>query len=650
LEKLSFIKDKWVWLGGYDSRHLPKGAGFKWDVDKKIWWTANPTAAKKLAPYIVAEDQKILESQIEALREAYQSSWASDASINIPKPNGLDYRGYQKAGIKYMLDRKGTLLGDEMGTGKTIQAIGFINYLPEIKKILIISPKTPKINWERELKKWLVRPYSISIIDSKSIIDDSDILILNYETVVKYRDILANMKWDLLIVDEAHYLKNGEAKRTQAILGREAHPKKQITSQEPIKATYRLFLTGSPLLNKPIELWTLAHSLNPDTFNNYWNFVMRYCDGKKTDFGWNFAGSSNLRELQSKLRSTIMIRRLKRDVLPELPDKIRQVIELEPNKESQRAVEEESKVGSKFEDLLIKLRAEIEIAKATEDLDLYKESIKKLQYTQMLSFKEISKERHRVSLSKVPEVIEHLESALEEHKVICFAYHLDVIDQIYKSFETVAVRLTGEISGNEARQKIIDKFQNDPSCKLFIGQFNVAGQSITLTSASHVVFAELDWVPANVTQAEDRAHRYGQKDSVLVQHLVVDGSLDAKMAKAMVEKQAIADEALDILIDVAPDEITPYDAGMVRVTKDLKTMPDLSPTQIKGVVKALKHLASLCDGAKSIDSLGFNKVDAQIGRSLSLLPSLSLKQAKLGYKITKKYHRQLPEDIIKELN
>src|SRR5690606_16135176 len=174
-----------------------------------------------------------------------------------------------------------------------------------------------------------------------------------------------------------------------------------------------------------------------------------------------------------------------------------------------------------------------------------------------VAFEELSALRHEMGIAKVPAVIEHIKETLENtDKIVVFAHHHDVVNAIAQAFGDIAVKLTGVESSDE-RQAAVDRFQNDPNCRLFIGTIGAAGVGLTLTAASTMIFAELDWVPGRVTQAEDRIHRIGQLDSVLIQHLVVDGSLDAKMAWVLVEKQEIIDKALDDPIPEDPVYQTP---------------------------------------------------------------------------------------------
>jgi len=292
-------------------------------------------------------------------------------------------------------------------------------------------------------------------------------------------------------------------------------------------------LTGTPMLNgKPKELWPLLQVLDPTGLGSDWfSFARRYCElfeierfdpskGKKVHMGWKWDGAKHLDELQLLMRERFMIRRLKKDVLKELPPKTRQVIVLEAKKG------------------LTKLLAHERIS--------YEEYVKTHgEEVDPPAFTEMSKIRKEVALAKVPYVIEYLKEVLDEtQKAVVFFHHHDVGDAIMESFGVTTVKVDGRTS-LEDRQRAVDRFQTDPSCTLFIGGIRAAGVGITLTAASVVIFAELDWTPAVVTQAEDRLHRIGQKENVLVRHIVLNGSLDQRIVQAIIRKQEIADKTLD---------------------------------------------------------------------------------------------------------
>jgi SWI/SNF-related matrix-associated actin-dependent regulator 1 of chromatin subfamily A len=180
-----------------------------------------------------------------------------------------------------------------------------------------------------------------------------------------------------------------------------------------------------------------------------------------------------------------------------------------------------------------------------EELRLLREGVR-------AAFGELSKLRQATAVAKVPLVVEHVTNALlESPKIVVFAHHKAVVREIAAAFGDAAVTLTGADSA-EARQAAVDRFQRDPECTVFVGSIRAAGLGLTLTASAHVVFAELDWVPANLTQAEDRTHRIGQRESVLVQHLVLQDSLDARMVRTLIKKQRVVDEALDSGPEGAP--------------------------------------------------------------------------------------------------
>lgn len=478
-----------------------------------------------------------------------------------------------------------------------------------------------------------MRPLTIGIASSQEW-PESGIVIINYDILHKWQEKLQAVEWDLVIADEAHYIKNPKARRT-----------KQVTS---IKARRKVLLTGTPIVNRPVELWPLIHYLDPKRWKSFWSYAKTYCNAYYNGYGWDFSGASNLEDLQEKLRSTIMVRRLKADVLTELPPKRRQVIELPANGASKYIAAEQS-AFSRYEEQLAKLKARVELAKACEDEEEYRQAVEALRNGARAAFDEISKLRHETALAKVPYVVAHLEDVLEaEQKVVVFAHHHDVIQSIATAFEDIAVILTGEQSLEE-RQAAVDRFQNDPSCRLFVGSIQAAGVGITLTAARTVVFAELDWVPGNMTQAEDRCHRIGQQNSVLVQHLVLEGSLDASLAKTLVAKQEVIDRALDKASEITQVPLLPQAAATETSTRKqiAEEAARLTAEQIGAIHSALRFLAEMdTDRARAINYAGFSKVDSEIGHKLAACSSLTPKQAALGRRIVLKYHRQLPEEMI----
>ena len=242
--------DLWIIRSAFEDKDIVKAAGARWNPTRKTWWTDKPEVAEKLAQGDVAAVAAInAERAAKHARDqaAIEASRAATADIVVPAPAGLTYLGYQLAGVAYAQARTDTLIADEMGLGKTIQALGLINADRTIGNVLVICPASLKLNWKREATKWLTRPIKVSIANGA--FNPGGMVIINYEQVKKYRAQIDAVQWDLLAVDEAHYLKNSKADRTAIVLGRwHKEPAKVV---RPIQAKRKIFLTGTPILNRP---------------------------------------------------------------------------------------------------------------------------------------------------------------------------------------------------------------------------------------------------------------------------------------------------------------------------------------------------------------------------------------------------------------
>jgi SWI/SNF-related matrix-associated actin-dependent regulator of chromatin subfamily A-like protein 1 len=530
--------------GDYNESEIPRGAGFTWNRADRRWETRDTAAAEKLLPHADRHARALLKSAATTRRDAIQLSRAASASIEIPVPAGLEYLPFQRAGIAYASGRPNCLIADEMGLGKTIQAIGVINLDRGIRSVLVICPASLKINWQRELERWLARPLRVAIANGTLAPEATNVWITNYDMLGKHREALRSQTWDLLIADECHYLKNPKAQRTQEVLGKAARdPEERLA---PIPARRRLFLTGTPIVNRPIELWPILRAVDRAGLGRNWReYVLRYCAGHEGRWGWEVSGASHLDELQERLRAAVMVRRRKADVLTELPAKRRQVLEV-PAADCAALVNAENAAYAAQAEQLTHLKQAVERSRASADPAEYAQAVAALREGAVRAFADIARARHATALAKVPAVGAHLVECLEAGgKLVVFAHHHDVIAGIRESLAGIrSVVLTGETSPSD-RQAAADAFQRDPACRVFIGSIGAAGLGLTLTASAHVVFAELDWVPGAMTQAEDRCHRIGQTESVLVQHLVLDGSLDARIAHTLVAKQDVLDRALD---------------------------------------------------------------------------------------------------------
>lgn len=648
-------------------------------ADDKFWsaWRAAKDALKAAGISCGQKDgrweatwwQQLDADTVATRNEAIAASQRASSNAELKIAEGQTYMPFQKAGIEYALAHAGVLIADEMGLGKTIQAIGVVNNDETIKRALVICPASLKINWQREFVRFLARDLSVGIAGESW--PQTDIVIVNYDVLKKYKPAIDAVAWDALICDEAHYLKNRKTLRGQMVFGRaQRKGESDGTALAPIKARRMLMLTGTPIINRPVELHPIISALHP-RWSNFFAFAKRYANATQTRWGWDFGGAANLEELQRELRATCMVRRLKADVLTELPAKIRQVVELPPTPEIEALVEAELEAYEQHEAELDELRDRVEQAEAARDTDetTYQIAVTALRDATQVAFESMSEQRKLLAIAKTPLVVAHLDDALAddpERKIIVFAHHIAVVDALMSACAERGwnpVRVTGA-DAMGARQAAVDAFQKDPATRIFVGNIKAAGVGLTLTASSHVVFAELDWVPGNITQAEDRAHRIGQRESVLVQHLVVDGSLDARLAKTIVKKQRIIDRALDRHIDgytqptSAPTSIelppAPAAAPDPEPARAVAT-PSAPAAEIPSdelTQRALDALRLISgadpDRARELNGVGFNRYDGDLGHELAerSLASLSPKQRALVVKLAHKYRRQLPPDLV----
>lgn len=434
-------------------------------------------------------------------------------------------RPYQIEGALWLAKNPFALLADEMGLGKTIQVIAWANMVRP-KNILIICPASLKINWCNEWAAHTTLNGLIGYVRGSKWPEGVSIVVINYDLLARHRVRLREELWDAIILDEAHYIKNATAQRTKEILGSKRMKIKAIP------ACQRIALTGTPMLNRPIEMYPLLRWLrSPNIGKNELEYAMKYCGAHLVDMGygkqWDFRGASNLDGLRDEVLAPLMLRRDKVSVLQDLPDKVKQVIAVDVK----RTKHDES------------IKKEIDALDAMTAVSP-DEIINSLQ-SLVPDMTEMSTARLEEGLAKLPAVIEHLEDAISDgRKVVCFCHHREVALALQTHFAYKAVHVIGGMTA-ESKNDAVSCFQTSESKQLFIGNIQAAGVGITLTASSHVVFAELSWVPGEMLQAEDRCHRFGQKNSVLVQYLVVNNSLEAAMAKALVRKSKILSKVLD---------------------------------------------------------------------------------------------------------
>ena len=426
---------------------------------------------------------------------------------------------HQKTAIEKLVGSKRFILADDMGLGKTTSTI-IAALETDIKKILIICPASLKINWEREIKNYTDR--SVYICEGKNFSTEHDFVIVNYDIIKNFYDLknkenspITKGNFDLVIIDEAHYISNPQAQRTKLI------------NSFVKDVEYLWLLTGTPMTSRPINYYNLLNLIESPVAQNWMAYVIRYCQGYQFKAGnrkvWNVNGASNLEELRDRT-SRQVLRRLKEDVL-DLPEKIITPIYL--------------RLKSKmYEELM---------GEYYEWYNKHPDESRSLT----VQFNKLMKVRQVIAEEKILNTIEVVENILElNKKVIIFTNFTDTLHKIHSHFGKKAVYLDGTCSKVQ-RQYAVDQFQDNDKVKVFVGNLQAAGVGITLTAGEAVVFNDLSFVPAHHQQAEDRAYRYGQKNCVSVYYPLFDNTIEGVIYDMLINKKNVIDTVMGDNIDRA---------------------------------------------------------------------------------------------------
>lgn len=461
-------------------------------------------------------------------------------SIKVP---GIPLYPFQEKGVAFIEANKGrALIGDEMGLGKTVQALAYLQLHSNLRPAVIIVPASLKLNWEREINRWLTDNQKTEIISGKEIHTlnkDTDIFIINYDILPEWQSTLSKLQPKILITDECHYYKNNKALRTKAVmkLGKSCN--------------HIIALSGTPIVNRPIEILNAVSLIDPQLFPNRWHFLMRYCGAKNNGYGWDFTGSSNTKELHEKLTKSIMIRRLKKDVLQDLPEKTKSFVPIKlNNKKEYQAAESnfiryiKNNIETDFKQQLVGFMEKYNIESI--DFGSYElEKIKAEKASKINILTEIEGLKQLAVEGKIKGVIDWIKDFLESgKKLVVFTTHKFTIDKLYNEFKNMSVKVDGSVIGTK-RQKAVDYFQNDSSIRLFFGNIKAAGVGITLTAASSVAIVEYPWTPGELEQAIDRVHRIGQKYPVNAYLLMALNTIEERIAHLLDKKQVVLNAVLD---------------------------------------------------------------------------------------------------------
>jgi SWI/SNF-related matrix-associated actin-dependent regulator 1 of chromatin subfamily A len=469
-----------------------------------------------------------LDSQAAAFAQLLKLSGDPDAAFTNAVALARGLFPHQIEGVAFLLGRRRAILADDMGLGKTRQAIVSLRHLAPDGPRLVVCPASVKRNWAREIE--LVAPNSsVLVIDgSAPISPTAEWVVVNYDLLGKHLDNLERVSWAALVFDEAHYLKNHTSARSK--LARELTTRAAAKSAHPLIVQ---LLTGTPLTSRPRDLFVLLQLVGHPLGRSFLAFAKRYCAAEKGEYGWKTGGASNIDELTVQLHG-IMLRRSKDDVLA-LPPKLRTWLPVTvPETTGARAIK---KVFA-----LLTGKSDENVGPVSTATDPRKRG-------RLLAF--LVEARQGLATAKTSATLDFVKGAIDQgEKVIVFSCFDDPIQKLAKELGPAAVVLTGKTPG-ATRQKVVDLFQHEDDVRVLLANIIAGGTGLNLTAATQVVFNDLDWVPTNHWQAEDRAYRIGQTRTVNVTYFVAQNTIDdfvhavletkAALVNAIVEGETIAE-------------------------------------------------------------------------------------------------------------
>jgi SNF2 family DNA or RNA helicase len=489
------VARKWVDMDPYFAKKMANDNGMI-DIPEQIW--VEKLLVEKEKSYHIWGKFK----ETDILKEMWVPKGALIKTHNTDKVV-VDYSKYshrpplehQKEAIEKLAGSKRFILADDMGLGKTTSTI-IAALETGVSKILIICPASLKINWQREIENYTDR--SVFIAEGKNFSTEHDFVIVNYDILKNFYDLkdkenslITQANFELIILDEAHYISNAQAQRTK------------LVNSFVKKVNYLWLLTGTPMTNRPMNYYNLLNLIESPVAQNWMAYAIRYCQGYQFTAGtrkvWNVTGASNLEELRDRT-SRQVLRRLKTEVL-DLPEKI-------------------------ITPIYMRLKSKLYEGLMGEYYEWYDKNPNESS-SLTVQFSKLMKVRQVISDEKIKNTIEIAENILEQgKKVIIFTNFTDSLNKITEHFGKSAVKLDGSTT-KPARQYAVDQFQENDKIKVFVGNVKAAGVGITLTAAEAVIFNDLSFVPGDMSQAEDRAYRYGQKFSVSIYYPIFQNTIES---------------------------------------------------------------------------------------------------------------------------
>jgi hypothetical protein len=431
-------------------------------------------------------------------------SAATEAPLQISGLGG-ELKPFQRAGVSYLLSQRRAFLADEQGLGKTVEALATLQ-ADEAFPAIIVTPAALKLNWIREIEHWLPArsAQTLNGSDGTRPLARAEITVVNYDILAAHIDGLSNLKPRALVLDESHYCKNATAKRTLAA---------QRLSAAVEHDGLLLALTGTPVMNRPGELISQLRILGrlPEF-------------GSGAQFGRRFRGPDAHLRLHWHLRARCFVRRLKSEVLPQLPAKRRSVVPVELDNDAEYRLAER--------DVVAWLRS--------QPLDLRELDAKVAAALRAERLVRLNALKQLAARGKLASALNWIHDFLcSGERLVLFAHHREIQRAVLERFPS-ALHILGA-DHPRAREQALEAFQHcvGDERRLIVCSMAVASEGITLTRSSNVAFLELDWTPAKHDQAEDRCHRIGQKDAVNAWYLLAAETIDETIGALLERKRAV---------------------------------------------------------------------------------------------------------------
>ena len=553
------LTGEYIFKGSFEERHYPKSAGFRFFEESSLWSTTEVKKANQLRHFVATTE---LNSQILRLTGQFEET---DTSCNPgtpdltgkhfwPSKSGKKIFPFQIQGVHWILTHKNSYLADDMGLGKTTQAIWAVKlawaHTNSAQKTLIVCPPFAINNWIAELKDWGDSDPRILILESGSFDTIVDLRLVDWVIVPdsilsKIGKKLESLNFDWALIDEAHRFKEKKSGRTHALLGgflaqrthsenKEGYRKKGYFSKGALWNCKRIvMMSGTPMPNRPIEMWPVLNRLCPEAidFMNEHQYARRYCAAYRLEikrwnappiYRWDYSGASNLDELHDRLKKYFMLRRLKTEVIKDLPEKTRQIIEINTKASTRKVLRFEQK------------------------------ELKKINLSAILNdpsslTSNLAEARRLIGTEMAEQASDYIDNILDENrdkKLIVYAWHTDVIDKLAENlFHFDPLIIDGRIDRHK-KHEVEKLFNADKKRRLMIGQIEACGIALNFQVANIGIFVEGSYVFTQNEQAEDRMLRIGQKNAVHIQYLTFKDSLynfvlQKNFTKRLITKKAI---------------------------------------------------------------------------------------------------------------